>query len=219
MESTTRRALIGAIGLGLPVAALAHSAPAAIMVADTKDWDAAIAHLDRCEAVSQTFDREVFDPTYLAWRAACDAIPHQTFTTPYRREPLSTANSYDVADARRSTKGKYWIDPAIPEAVAHDEAMRKLVAAADARAAERRRIERELGWDAINERSDGLSEACCDAEGAVLAIPAPDGTALMWKLDRLFGPGACTNGSTASWSEEYIAPVLADARRLLSGEA
>lgn len=52
-----------------------------------------------------------------------------------------------------------------------------------------------------------------DRETALMKMPAPNGAALRWKLDRAlhvdFGE------ATSAWSEEYVRQTIADYRRLL----
>lgn len=65
-------------------------------------------------------------------------------------------------------------------------------------------------------RSDALGDAMCEAEGAMLATPAPDEAALLFKLEFLFGDDARgSDDSSAAWCAEWINPVMADAHRLL----
>jgi len=74
---------------------------------------------------------------------------------------------------------------------------------------------RRLGYDLILEQSDAACDAYSAAEGALIAMPAPDNAALLWKLEKIIDD---CDGTTSPWSVEYVAPVLADARRLLSRE-
>lgn len=73
-----------------------------------------------------------------------------------------------------------------------------------------------LGYDRATERCDELADAVSEAEGALMAMPAPHGRALLWKLEHL---NEVSDGSTSGWSAEYVAQTMADARRLLSREA
>ncbi|MCI1141712.1 hypothetical protein MOP88_04160 [Sphingomonas sp. WKB10] len=48
-------------------------------------------------------------------------------------------------------------------------------------------------------------------------MPAPHLPALLWKIERLVNDEG--DGCTASWSIDYVEPMLRDARRLLGGDA
>ena len=59
---------------------------------------------------------------------------------------------------------------------------------------------------------DNLCNAMCQAQSALMAVPAPDHAALLVKLEELL---SITNGSTDSWSEDYAGQTIEDMRRLL----
>lgn len=59
-----------------------------------------------------------------------------------------------------------------------------------------------------------MAKALGEAETALLNMPAPDGEALLWKVDRLYTPGE------GIWSEGVEDQTCADLRRfLLQGRA
>ena len=45
----------------------------------------------------------------------------------------------------------------------------------------------ETGYDAINNECDRLCDAQCKCESDLIVKPAPHASALMWKLEHLFG--------------------------------
>ena len=73
------------------------------------------------------------------------------------------------------------------------------------------------GFAQLNHTIDDWGDRVAEAAEAVLAMPAPDREALLWKLEYLFGrdldKGAC---STDCWSAEFFAQTMADIRRLLT---
>lgn len=76
----------------------------------------------------------------------------------------------------------------------------------------------QLGRDAICDESERLCELQCEAESDAIQTPAPDFNALLWKLDRMFGPEACgPGGCSPSWCPEWVNALMADAHRLLGG--
>ncbi|MGN6622101.1 MAG: hypothetical protein ACTHKR_13700, partial [Sphingomonas sp.] len=68
---------------------------------------------------------------------------------------------------------------------------------------------------------DKVADAACDAEvdamSALMAIPAPNGKALLFKLNKIIASEEST-GSTPSWSWAFVQQTVADMRRLLGGE-
>ena len=65
---------------------------------------------------------------------------------------------------------------------------------------------------ALEETADKLCDEMSEAEGVVMATPAPDQAALLLKLEKLL---AITNGGTDGWSEAYASRTVEDMRRLL----
>ena len=59
---------------------------------------------------------------------------------------------------------------------------------------------------------DDLSDAYSEAQNKLMRLPAPDLTALRWKLESILEDDG--SGSTAGFSSEYVAPIFADVRRL-----
>ena len=69
--------------------------------------------------------------------------------------------------------------------------------------------------DAMNDEQEHLVECMCDAEHAVLQTPAPDLSALRWKLERVIDADPAKGQGTSPWSPEYVAQTIADIARLL----
>jgi len=70
---------------------------------------------------------------------------------------------------------------------------------------------------------DGQDDATChrfeNAETIMLQTPSPDGDALMFKLEHLFGDEVIEEegGNLPLWDVKWVRLVMSDARRLLSG--
>jgi len=80
-----------------------------------------------------------------------------------------------------------------------------------------RAICEDVGWDAAGQEMDRLCNERGDYESSLIETPAPDQTALLDKLYRLFGPEARDPGQYgASWCPAIIDAVMADAHRLLA---
>ncbi|QPT09280.1 hypothetical protein [Sphingomonas paucimobilis] len=66
--------------------------------------------------------------------------------------------------------------------------------------------------DAESDRLDSLAAAECEAWNRLMYMPAPDGVALLWKLEQIITPDE--DGYTGSWSANVANQVLGDAKRL-----
>jgi hypothetical protein len=69
--------------------------------------------------------------------------------------------------------------------------------------------------DEVHDEYERLAEASSDAEDALIRLPAPDHTALRWKLDKLFDANGNPEFSSA-WSREYTSQTIRDYQRLLA---
>ncbi|RIV83372.1 hypothetical protein [Aurantiacibacter zhengii] len=67
-------------------------------------------------------------------------------------------------------------------------------------------------YHAAHDELERLCDVFCDAQSALLDMPAPDAEALRWKLDKVLEP---CHGGTQSWSWSYVAQTVEDYRRLL----
>ena len=65
----------------------------------------------------------------------------------------------------------------------------------------------------VSNEYERLITAQCTEEDALMVMPAPDGGALQWKLDKLLEPE--NDGGTPCWSRDYVQQTVADYRRLL----
>lgn len=76
-----------------------------------------------------------------------------------------------------------------------------------------------LGWDSACDESERLCSIQCSLESDLILMPAPDQTALKWKLEHLFGPETRKPEDYCdAWCAEWINAVMDDARRLLAHE-
>lgn len=181
---------------------------------DRAAWNAAMADLQSARAASDAFDGEL-DAIETAHRAAVQEVPHVPVRPdPYsgRLSPVTTADEHFVQRARRLVKdvdeGRCRLDP-LPHLQEHLQLCRELVAAADERAATLRSIDDRFGWSKAHEHYEALTARICECEATLLAMPAPDGEALMWKVENLYTPG------DGLWEASYEAQTHADLRRFL----
>ena len=208
--TSTRRTVLCAMA-AVPVAAIPSIAIASRSPAPAAEWYALKGAHDRAAAASEAFDRDVVEPMLEAWKQAQKGVPHVTTASSFPnimggRTHLSTANAGSVTNARRAAEVS-----ADPEYVA---TCKELVEAHDARAAELARRRLECGYDAVSARSEALCGIELETWDKLMRMPAPDGDALMWKMQEMWG-GDEGDGYCDSWSMEFVNVVLADARRLL----
>lgn len=108
----------------------------------------------------------------------------------------------------------------VPDRTAWDAAFTAYLRAEAASGAHEVILSSATGCDALYEESDRLANLMCDAEGRLILTPAPDHPALMFKLERMFGEEQRDPGGTSPiWCAEWTDALMADARRLLAGEA
>ncbi|WP_343347695.1 hypothetical protein WJT74_05250 [Sphingomicrobium sp. XHP0239] len=84
-----------------------------------------------------------------------------------------------------------------------------------------REAEASVSWNEINEQIDAVGEAVGDARDRALICPAPRPAALLWKLDQLLSERVIDSEDgeyIPAWHKRLVIPVMADARRFLSGE-
>ena len=65
-------------------------------------------------------------------------------------------------------------------------------------------------WKRLTAQEDALSSRIAAVEDTIMDTPAPDGEALLWKIEHFFTP------ADTLWSEDYAEQFYADARRILS---
>ena len=174
---------------GMALASAATVIPAAAVAAsnaqpDRAAGDRAMAELNRAKAASDAFD-EHLTRVDEAYRAAAGEVPHATVEK-YGRT-ISTADRDEVARARSSCKSLRYVETCAYEGARADQ---QLVDAADARDAQLKAIDQQVGWRAANDHYDALTDGIVEAEQVLLNIPAPDGETLLWKVNRLYAEGS-----------------------------
>ena len=198
-EVLTGMALASA-SVAIPAAALAHS----MAQPNRAAWDGALAALTAAHKASDDFEAR-FWPIEKAYQAAVKDVPHVIVDKGGRQ--ISTEDQQEVNWARSSAGNIRYVEAS---AYADVKANQQLVEAADARDAQITAIDQRLGRSTANSHCDTLSEAISAAEEVLLKMPAPDGEALLWKVDRLYPEGE------GIWEPGFASQTHADLRRLLS---
>ncbi|WP_260482359.1 hypothetical protein [Sphingomicrobium flavum] len=189
--NVTRRAALGG------VAAMATTAATGASFKPTSDrraWDRAMKA--REDAIAES---EALGPTLDRISAARQRLLAKI-------PPVGS--EFDLRMARHSVKNTRFIEPC-----AYDDHKKSvaLVDAADRRDVKVARIDRRLGWHEANERYDELSAKWAEADQALLDIPAPDGDALLWKVNHLWEEG------DTIWSPSVEKQTRRDLERFLKG--
>lgn len=200
---------------GIGVVAAIGATPVAGAMLTTKHqpsraaWDRAMAHLLHCKA---DYDRSSagYDNCFEAYEAArpsMDMIDAREFSLMDRHRVARTLDIDQYERHQLVGEGQTWWakDP---------DAFRAKVKDACNGVREFRRLEKEAGertgYRAYNERHDAIVERWSEAQDALVALPAPDAEALLWKISYLF------TASDTAWTEDYTAQFHSDAARLLS---
>lgn len=213
MTELNRRALL----MATPAIAMLATMPAfAVEAADTAEWDAAMRVHLQAEAESKAFT-----PGFLKlleeYSRQTEALPHVVvgYSGPIE---LATHDQWQVTRSRRMladvAEGRCRLDN-IPDVQERFRLDKLLVQAADERQAQLEAIRDRLGYGEADEKADKLGDREHETRWALMDMPAPTLSALLWKLEYLL---TSDEGGCASWSDEAMAQTVADMRRLL-GEA
>jgi hypothetical protein len=191
----------------VPAVSFADAAHALSSQPNRADWDTAFAEYEHA-ARDADFHSTRYNAIEKAYFAACERVPDVTLRPdPHAgiSEPLTTSRPSHVAHARRSLEGLVeWGQ----DATAHVALCRELVAADDARKAQMAEIDASLGYSKTVKAFETAVDRHSEKARRLLTMPAPDGEALLWKLDYLYF-------SQFSWAEEINDQTAGDARRLL----
>lgn len=186
-------------GIALTAAAGSIAAPALPRSVNRREWDVAMAALHEAERKSAALKGRV-DAINAAYREGLAALPE-------------AASDWDIRQARGAQQQLRYLED-LGDNYDRYRGYHTLIQTDDARKAKIAALDKRLGWTAINERYDAISEEICEAQAALLDMPAPDGEALLWKIAQLYTPG------DGIWEADYEQQTHADLRRfLLNGRA
>ena len=191
---------LASASVAIPAAALGNT----MAQPNRAAWDRALASLKAAHKASDDFEPTIWR-ILEAYKAAVKKVPNTTVEV-YGRS-VSTADSQEVSWARHGEQNLRYVEVCAYEGV---KGRHKLAEAANARDAKIAAIDKRLGRTAANNHHDALSEAITAAEDVLLKMPAPDGEALLWKVDRLYCEGQ------GIWAPGFESQTHADLRRLLS---
>jgi hypothetical protein len=215
MSTITRRALLGAIAVA-PAAALPAVASTDPSAAPHRAaWDKAWREYQDATAAYKA-DDIIFDRIHKAHAAAApseEMISWRAFAAQDRWEVIHRLDLDAYQRQLEEGEGVFWWGHpgAMQEKAASIDTVRRYRALREAN-------DRWFDYDAVAERNGALCEAMCAAEDRLMMqIPAPDGSALRWKLGKLLEVEE--DRMTPSWSAKYVEQTQRDIARLLGGEA
>ncbi len=203
----SRRQMFAGTGLALGAAALASIPTASALPLGDRAmrlaWVRALKKLAKAERASSDFDAQVYDPL-LAKLQKTAPRPKLTFD-------IDTTKGGTMTHTFSPFRPDEWDDHVSP--LFRREAGK--VKAAWLRYVDEKQ---RLGIDAVAKESERLMDEVSELEGAAICLPAPDRTALLWKLERLFGltSGRQDDESGGSWDAEWMNAVMFDAGRFLA---
>lgn len=199
-RAPSRRQILAGLAAA-PALALPVAAGAALATTERVAWDRLIAAHRSAEAVSEHYDATVYRPADLRVERIAPR-PEMTFEVPDR-------SGYSPVYVLRANNLDEWddnISPQVRNAAAEEKA--KWRAYKEARKA--------AGLDAIEDESERLGDLAYAARWAAINTPAPDLTALRWKLDQLFGQGARDeDDESPAWAPRIVNDLMSDVHRLL----
>lgn len=224
-DNPSRRTLLAGIAAAPAIIALGTSPAMALPTVDRAAWDRTFARVQQARRTYEA-DCPAFDRAYAAMNAgkpSLDLIDWEGL----RRQGLGRFDRYHTArmlDIKAAWKSYLSTHRArfgtLPPAAARTECRAALNTILEFRRLEEENEER-TGYNEADERNSRLCDVTIEAEHELLATPAPDLSALLWKIEHLWGSDTDDplRSASDSYDMNHIRPVIADARRLLSGEA
>lgn len=189
----------------------ADRAPLPAIIPDPVAWEAAMAELEQALAAYRSADAEDDRIAVLYW-AEVEAIPDRVEQKHgIGHGIMSAANRPDVSMAYRALAAVY-DENVKAQYQPYLDACRRLVNHAALRQKKIAEIDQRLGYSTASEHFDQTIRVLSAKESALVQMPAPDRSALLWKIEKLL---MVEDDSTSPWTGEYVSQTLADARRLL----
>ena len=231
MKSTTRRGVLGAIAVAPVVVATGATATSGTIIppavapsaarADGGRWYRLKARHDRLRLAYQEFVDSRLTPATKAASAEIDRLPHVTAGYPgwaWKRGvrqtwTLTTSNPADVRDAKAALARGSGYEPEFIDAC------RQIADADNQRSDATGRINRNHRLYELEDRADRLGNFVNELQWRLMAMPAPDAAAALWKFDNLMSDDGM--GSTEMWNldDSQVRAAVSDIRRCLGGEA
>ena len=208
----TRRAILGAIGLAVPVAVaggMAGTSAAMTTPRVSPDLAALLEAEQRAQKACDHHESAVCTPTRDRWLAACEALPHTTVEMEALNpsDPPHIWTTADEAHVRAAKRISWMGERSHPDT----KNARALAAAFHRRERAKSALAVRMGLKAAIARSDALGEQSLALLDALLAFPAATAIDLQAKLTRLVEVGYLEIDGAAEI-------ILADVNRIAARE-
>lgn len=189
----------------------ARHTPVPAIIPDPVAWETAMAELEQAQAAYEIADAEDDRIAALYWTEV-NAIPDCVEQKHGMGSgTMSAANRRDVSMAYRALVAVY-DDSVKAQYQPYLDACRRIVDHAVLRQRKIAEIDQRFGYSIASEHLDQTIRVLSARESTLIQMPAPDRTALLWKIEKLL---TIEDDSTSPWCGGYVSQTLADARRLL----
>jgi len=213
--SINRRTAMLALASTGAIASTSAATLVDVNAAEAAAWESALRDYTEAKAAYDAY-QPTCDRAYQVWsasRPSMDTIHWQAFTFRDRDHVARTMDLKKEWTRYLDGYGKWWFSP-------HPELPKVRFRAALDSVAAFRKAEHEhnisSGMAEADATTERLDDVVSKAEDALLAMPAPHGQALHWKLDFLFGADSRDGeGFGSAWCAKRLDALLADANRLL----
>jgi len=166
--SASRRHVLGFAAAAVAVPAAIFPSQAKGLVTSQSDrWTFVKAQFEAARAAVEAFEDGIYRPSVERLNKMTGPAPESRVTL---TDKSGTARTYSVYDADELPDWRFY-DPVRIAAVSHAEWVERVRAA-----------EVKIGWDAIEDRMRLLDSAEGEARQHLMAVPAPDAAALVFKL-------------------------------------
>ena len=166
----TRRAMLGAIGIGTAAIAIGATAAAPTAAAVSPELLALFAARDQAEAACTAYERDHEAPIRKQWHAAKEAVPHYEFVGGPNVEgkPIvyTTSSPTIIAISKSLIKGPH------VRSIDYIRDARRLVAAVKIRDRQIERLNHTTGIGAAVEECNRLNDLFAEALDAIADFPA-----------------------------------------------
>lgn len=201
-----RRSFVGAAA----VVVVTTGPAVARSTTDRTNWDIAIAAHERAIAEDAAFDPRYWE-IHREWEAGKPSMEEIHWKQFDSRDRDRTARMIDLEkEWRRFLDGEnkwWWAKNAEGRKAEYRAALDSVQAYRDAEA----RHDRESGMDAAEQRWEALGDEVGRTRDALMDMPAPDLSALRWKLAQLRDD----DGDLVGWSADFVRQTFLDVDRLM----
>jgi hypothetical protein len=188
-------------------------APSKLTAPDRSAWRAAMAAHERAITEDAAFDPQYWE-VHRAWEAgkpSIDMIHWKEFPFAQRDHTARVMDIEREWSHFLAGQGKWW---GAPDPDARKAQFRAALDSVQAFRDAAARHDRESGMNEVEERWNALGDEVARTRDVLMAMPAPDLSALRWKLNQLRDG----DGDLVGWSADYVRQTFVDIDRLIPAE-